>query len=697
MPILKDFQLGGLIMKRSIALLLALALLFGICLVTTLRTNAEATQETLEQTVNNALDLYADQYQEGCKLYYNSARKYSSTTMETTRYPDEDGYYVYTMYCEGRVVEVKTKNKKLANIIDAQNAPIVALQVSNGTVKAAYPAICGVMYGVKCFNYNYVGGITADKTVSCYYFYNGERKEASASYKMAADCEIYNVSTSYESYRGEKTTLQVGNQIQAIRNDHSGELTHIWVMHRMIDAPLYVHANWIAPTNGITNRVPDAEGYYSVDLFADGEISTFRTKDKALMSAVDAYGAGSFFTIGTQEDILLKVEGFSASAKGRLVCANHDVMRISGKNVTAVFKHPSSASTGKTKEFTYTDATKIYDICSYSPNRFREAQLEEGDRITVFSDYGGNVAYIFIVLPHTRQKGYESECAHCGEVVWWEPWNGSCITTAGDEVVHYYMPADYTRNQAAVGKNVNTDSTVPRFTAVIDLNGTTATSTGRNFLVYYDLVLIDSVGGGVLQSNGYQGGSGGNFMVGGGTVTVNGGITLRQNASADAKASMGGNFAVSNLNVNQTGKTLVGKVVLNDAKLSGGALVEVKADGIFTKPLENVDSQLMFYRAIYGYYPVQIRDGALWTADDPAVDELPPTPEEPEVPVVIGDVDGNGAVDTDDAIYLLQHVLMPEVFPVQQDVDFDDSGAGDVDDAIYLLQYVLMPNLFPLN
>ena len=64
--------------------------------------------------------------------------------------------------------------------------------------------------------------------------------------------------------------------------------------------------------------------------------------------------------------------------------------------------------------------------------------------------------------------------------------------------------------------------------------------------------------------------------------------------------------------------------------------------------------------------------------------------------VIPGDVDGSGVLNTDDAIYLLQYVLMPELFPVNIPVDFSSNGAVDTDDAIYLLQHVLMPELFPL-
>lgn len=63
---------------------------------------------------------------------------------------------------------------------------------------------------------------------------------------------------------------------------------------------------------------------------------------------------------------------------------------------------------------------------------------------------------------------------------------------------------------------------------------------------------------------------------------------------------------------------------------------------------------------------------------------------------VPGDLDGIEGTDEDDAVYLLQHVLMPELFPVAQKVDYDNNGEINEDDAVYLLQHILMPELFPL-
>ena len=62
-----------------------------------------------------------------------------------------------------------------------------------------------------------------------------------------------------------------------------------------------------------------------------------------------------------------------------------------------------------------------------------------------------------------------------------------------------------------------------------------------------------------------------------------------------------------------------------------------------------------------------------------------------------GDVDGNGVVDTDDAIYLLYHVNFPESYPTTEAVDYDGSGKVDTDDAIYLLYHVNFPESYHVN
>ncbi|MBO4501616.1 MAG: hypothetical protein J5760_05180 [Clostridia bacterium] len=60
-----------------------------------------------------------------------------------------------------------------------------------------------------------------------------------------------------------------------------------------------------------------------------------------------------------------------------------------------------------------------------------------------------------------------------------------------------------------------------------------------------------------------------------------------------------------------------------------------------------------------------------------------------------GDVNGDGAVTSDDAVYLLRYTLFPKQYPVSIDVDYNDDGLLNSDDAIYLLRSTLFAADYP--
>ena len=62
-----------------------------------------------------------------------------------------------------------------------------------------------------------------------------------------------------------------------------------------------------------------------------------------------------------------------------------------------------------------------------------------------------------------------------------------------------------------------------------------------------------------------------------------------------------------------------------------------------------------------------------------------------------GDVDDDGDVDSDDAIYLLYYTFQPEEYPINQSGDMDGDGDVDSDDAIYLLYFTFQPDDYPLS
>lgn len=61
-----------------------------------------------------------------------------------------------------------------------------------------------------------------------------------------------------------------------------------------------------------------------------------------------------------------------------------------------------------------------------------------------------------------------------------------------------------------------------------------------------------------------------------------------------------------------------------------------------------------------------------------------------------GDTDGDGCLSVEDAVYLLYHTMLPEMYPLTQGSDMNRNGTVDGDDAIYLLYYCLLPDLYPL-
>lgn len=64
---------------------------------------------------------------------------------------------------------------------------------------------------------------------------------------------------------------------------------------------------------------------------------------------------------------------------------------------------------------------------------------------------------------------------------------------------------------------------------------------------------------------------------------------------------------------------------------------------------------------------------------------------------IIGDLNGDGYVDSDDAIFLMNHVNDPDNYKIDQECDFKKDGQIDSGDAVYLLYHTLLPDRFPIN
>lgn len=64
---------------------------------------------------------------------------------------------------------------------------------------------------------------------------------------------------------------------------------------------------------------------------------------------------------------------------------------------------------------------------------------------------------------------------------------------------------------------------------------------------------------------------------------------------------------------------------------------------------------------------------------------------------VLGDLNSDNVVTTDDVVQLLLHLSMPGMFEIDGHGDFNGDGNLDTEDAVQLLLHISMPDLFPLT
>ena len=498
-------------------------------------------------------------------VYYNVKKMYNATTKETTRVPDENGWYIFDMVKDGKQTTVKTKDKALASKMENMANQVMGLQVKGDVVQTVFPAEY-VMGGWRLTAGGVINRVSGTEVE--YHIYGNPQTVSKAT--LLSSCKAYNISQAYSKFQGEATSIKAGDTSLLI-TDRTGKVAMVFVRMRKIQTGAYWNVNSMYDSNLSTYpRLPDEEGWYKLDVIRNGKVQTVKTKDQLTALKVDSYTTSAFTLLLNGDEILSLAPVDYATDIHKTLINNYDVEKISGKEVTVKCNRPLEASFGNTAKFNMGSA-KVYNVSPNAGEAFGQlTTLQVGDRAVIYSNEEGNVTNIFVTFRNAVKTAY---CSHCDKEVVWNPWVGRAFE---GENGHFYVYDNCTVYSQTYVANTASD-----YEVVLDLNGKTVTrdTTGRVFVLDAGetMTILDSVGGGVVQAVGNTGNYTSVVLVTGkATMNLLSG-TLKQMESADKAPARGGVVYLygADATFNMMGGEIIGGKVVPNKTLDnsrGGAV-----------------------------------------------------------------------------------------------------------------------------
>lgn len=429
-----------------------------------------------------------NRYVKGTTIYWNMNRYYANG--ETSRTPDENGYYVFNCIKAGttKVVQLKTKDKEVASRFDKENSTTAAaLKVSGDIIKAAYPApaAIGGYYRLAGF---WVHELNFNDDPTCYALI--ARTGAIGSIFLAEDCKVMNFSAVTKKATGESTQLKEGDYVWPIAGP-DGKVHYIFIIEREVDgSKLAWRKNTLATMkdaegkvmqdkNGNNMLVADKDGNYVFTLWVNGKIGTYKTKDLKLANYVNSRATG--FAVTVKGSTITGAYPISSQPDTRSASVSYyDYVKISDGVMTLKRNRVGQTDTGNEMTVPVADNYKAYNFDPASGDDWgKQVKLNKGDRVYAYQNNNGESYIFFIMYRCTLEGGNMRYCDHCGKKVHWESMFAGFSPAAGciPEVAHYYLPVDYANTGMTFGAAVQT--TEGKGTEIIfDLNGKTLTRKG---------------------------------------------------------------------------------------------------------------------------------------------------------------------------------------------------------------------------
>ena len=150
-------------------------------------------------------------------IYWNINRKYSSTTKQSTRTPDEDGWYWFDFAVNGKQVRLKTNEWEIVQKIDSNATKQCGLLHWNGIITKyiSSSSVKGCEGGPKGISWVDITGKEGDN----FFFANKYDTGKNYMFKIGKACRVYNVDPDgIVKYVGEPTEIRIGDRVHAHHN-----------------------------------------------------------------------------------------------------------------------------------------------------------------------------------------------------------------------------------------------------------------------------------------------------------------------------------------------------------------------------------------------------------------------------------------------------------------------------------------------
>ncbi|MBR5570329.1 MAG: hypothetical protein IKW10_05480 [Oscillospiraceae bacterium] len=159
------------------------------------------------------------------ELYYNIERMWDADKSVSTRTPDTNGWYWFSMTANGKQVQLKTKDVNVVNTIDERAAKVLGLQLKGDQILAAYKPSAVKNSINTVFDFAIVKSVSGSTVTAT-------RGDKTVTATLVKNAKIYNVSEAADTL-GEFTTVQVGDTIYGLGTGKNA-VYYVYVTNREV-------------------------------------------------------------------------------------------------------------------------------------------------------------------------------------------------------------------------------------------------------------------------------------------------------------------------------------------------------------------------------------------------------------------------------------------------------------------------------